>query len=210
MVCLLRLFAEFLPHMATSQPPGILKDVFSKSEYTAAEIETIQSKFKRAEFSKHTAILRAGETARHYWYVETGFVRSYALNPNGEDITTHFYAPGDIIIDWPSFFLSQPTRETIETLTDCTGWGIDYQSFQQLFHTIPTFRDSGRTRLVTSYFELKRHSVSLIADSAADRYRRLVQEKPHITQNAPLKHIASYLGVTDTSLSRIRREIASK
>ncbi len=196
--------------MPSTKPASILHQIFRDSEFSAEELAAILPKFKRVEFSKHTFLLRACETARHYWYIETGFARSYAVNLKGEDITTHFYAPGDIVIDWPSFFLRQPTRENIEALADCTAWQLDFETFQQLFHTLPTFRDSGRTRLVGSYFELKRHSVSLIADSAAERYRRLVQEKPQVAQNAPLKHIATYLGITDTSLSRIRRNIASK
>ena len=72
---------------------------------------------------------------------------------------------------------------------------------------IEAFREVGRTRLVNNYFELKNHSVSIIADPAKDRYLNLLKSKPTIVQNVPLKQIATYLGVTDTSLSRIRKEI---
>jgi hypothetical protein len=73
--------------------------------------------------------------------------------------------------------------------------------------TIEAFREVGRTRLVNNYFELKNHSVSIIADPARDRYINLLKSKPDIVQNVPLKQIATYLGITDTSLSRIRKEI---
>jgi hypothetical protein len=73
--------------------------------------------------------------------------------------------------------------------------------------SIEAFRDVGRTRLVNNYFELKNHSVSIIADPAKDRYLNLIKDKPDIVQNVPLKQIATYLGITDTSLSRIRKEI---
>ncbi|MCA6417329.1 MAG: hypothetical protein IM589_16630 [Cytophagales bacterium] len=72
---------------------------------------------------------------------------------------------------------------------------------------IEAFRDVGRTRLVNNYFELKTHSVSVIADPAKDRYLNLIKDKPDIVHNVPLKQIATYLGITDTSLSRIRKEI---
>ena len=74
--------------------------------------------------------------------------------------------------------------------------------------SIEAFREVGRTRLVNNYFELKNHSISIIADPAKERYLNLIKSKPGIIQNVPLKQIATYLGITDTSLSRIRKEIA--
>jgi hypothetical protein len=85
---------------------------------------------------------------------------------------------------------------------------LDFETFQQFFHSMEAFREAGRSRLVKSYFELKAHRVSLITDQAKDRYLRLLHERPELIQNVSLKHIASYLGVTDTSLSRIRKEVA--
>jgi hypothetical protein len=78
-----------------------------------------------------------------------------------------------------------------------------------LFGSIPNYREQQKGLLVGSYFALKEHSISLIADEAKDRYLKLLKEKPHIIQNVSLKHIATFLGVTDTSLSRIRKEISS-
>ena len=75
---------------------------------------------------------------------------------------------------------------------------------------IEAFREVGRTKLISNYFELKTHSVSIISDPAKDRYLNLIKQKPDIVQNVPLKQIATYLGITDTSLSRIRKEIADK
>ncbi len=193
---------------ASTAPVPFPRTLFCEPEFTAAEIETIVPYFKRVEFSRHTFLLRAGEVAGVYWYVERGFLRSYAVNPRGEDTTTRFFAAGDLVIDWPSFFLRAPTREHIEALEDCVCWQTDFASFQKLFHSGAAFRDSGRTRLVQSYFELKQHSVSQIADTAADRYLRLVKEQPVVASQASLKHIASYLGITAPSLSRIRRSLA--
>ncbi len=161
-------------------------------------------------FSKNDFLLKEGQTENHYWFIESGFVRSYVLDTEHNDITTNFYAKGDIVIDWPSFFLRSATRENIQALTDCICWQLDFDNFQKLFHGIQSFREQGRTTLVNSYFSLKKQSVSMIADQARERYIRLVKEKPHVVQNISLKHIATYLGVTDTSLSRIRKEISGE
>ena len=77
-----------------------------------------------------------------------------------------------------------------------------------MFNSIPSFREQQRGLLVGSYFTLKNHSISLIADEAKERYLRLLKEKPHIIQNVSLKYIATFLGITDTSLSRIRKEFS--
>jgi CRP-like cAMP-binding protein len=103
-----------------------------------------------------------------------------------------------------------PTKQNFHALTDVECWELDFETFQQLFHSIESFREAGRSRLVKSYFELNSHSLSLITDKAKQRYLRLISDKPHIVQNVSLKHIASYLGITDTSLSRIRKEISDK
>ena len=79
--------------------------------------------------------------------------------------------------------------------------------FQELFNSIKGFRESGRTRFAKSYLELKTNRLSIISHTAKERYLMLLKKHPEIINNAPLKHIASYLGITDTSLSRIRKEI---
>lgn len=183
-----------------------LHNIFSPDHFSGEELEVILHKFKKIQIQKNDFLLKEGKLANHYWFVESGFVRSYVVDFHGNDISTNFYTTGEIVIDWPSFFLRNPTRENIQALTDCTCWELDFETFQNLFHSIEKFREQGRTTLVGSYFSLKKHSISLIADQAKDRYLQLLREKPYILQNVSLKHIATYLGITDTSLSRIRKE----
>ncbi|TAG51094.1 MAG: Crp/Fnr family transcriptional regulator, partial [Cytophagales bacterium] len=121
----------------------------------------------------------------------------------------NLYASGDVVIDYPSIFFFAPTRENIQALTDCVCWEITFEDFQEMFNSISSFREQQRSLLVGSYFALKQHSISLIADEAKVRYLRFLKEKPQIIQNVSLKHIATFLGITDTSLSRIRKEILS-
>lgn len=184
-----------------------LHRVFQENNFSKEELSSIVSQFLQVHFKKHDFLLREGSIENQYWFIETGFARSYVLDWEGNDITTHFFCVGDVVIDWSSFFLRNPTREHIQALADCTCWQIDFEKFQQLFHSIRSFREQGRSTLVGSYFALKNRSVSMIADDAKSRYLQLLQEKPEIIQHASLKHIATYLGITDTSLSRIRKEL---
>jgi len=86
----------------------------------------------------------------------------------------------------------------------------NYDSLQILFHSIPEFREFGRTNLVNGFIALKERTLSIINLTAEQRYEDLMRTRPEIFQNAPLKQIASFLGITDTSLSRIRKEFKQR
>lgn len=183
-----------------------LKSIFKPENFNSEELELILKQFEEVEFKKNEYLIEKGKVASYYYFLETGFLRSYSIDIEGNDITTKFFAESDIVIDWNSYFLKKPCRESIQALTKGKCWKISFTKFMTLFN-IEAFREVGRTRLVNNYFELKNHSVSIISDQAKDRYLNLLKEKPSIIQNVPLKHIATYLGITDTSLSRIRKEI---
>jgi CRP-like cAMP-binding protein len=196
-------FAAF-PHPVTHT---FLKTIFKEENFTREQLETILSQYQRLEFDRGQYLVEAGTVAPFYFFLESGYTRSYVLNPEGDDISTRFFGPSDIVIDWHSYFLKTPCRENIQAITPCVAWKITFENFMKLFH-IEAFREVGRTRLVNHFFELKTHTVSIIADAASDRYRALLENRPDIIQNVPLKQIATYLGITDTSLSRIRKELA--
>ena len=183
-----------------------LKEIFNEKNFGKEDLEKILSCYQRMEFAKNDYLVREDTTANFYYFMESGFARSYVVDLEGNDISTKFFSSTDIVIDWHSYFLKTKCRENIQAITPCVAWKITFENFMKLF-SIEAFREVGRTRLVNNYFELKNHSVSVIADPAKDRYLNLLKSKPNIVQNVPLKQIATYLGITDTSLSRIRKEI---
>jgi CRP-like cAMP-binding protein len=183
-----------------------LTQIFSEKNFKTEDLEKVLSQYKRMEFSKGDYLVKQGTTANYYYFMESGYARSYAIDLQGNDISTKFFSSTDIVIDWHSYFLRTKCREDIQAITPCVAWKITFDDFMKLF-SIEPFREVGRTRLVNNYFELKNHTVSVIADPAKDRYLNLLKSKPDIVQNVPLKQIATYLGITDTSLSRIRKEI---
>ena len=186
-----------------------LTQIFNEKNFSKEELERILGQYHPMEFAKNDYLIPLGSVANYYYFIEEGYARSYAIDLEGNDITTKFFGPKDLVIDWHSYFLKAPCREDIQAVSACKVWKISFTDFMKLFN-IEAFREVGRTRLVNNYFELKNHTVSVISDPAKDRYMNLLKAKPDIVQNVPLKQIATYLGVTDTSLSRIRKEIADK
>jgi CRP-like cAMP-binding protein len=186
---------------------NFLNTIFIEHNFKNEDLKTILAQYQKVEFGKNDYLMTEGNSANYYFFLESGFARSYVIDLEGNDITTKFFSNKDIIIDWHSYFLKTNCKENIQAITPCTAWKITFENFMKLFK-IEAFREVGRTRLVNNYFELKNHAVSIISDPAKDRYLNLIKTKPDIVHNVPLKQIATYLGVTDTSLSRIRKEIA--
>jgi CRP-like cAMP-binding protein len=163
--------------------------------------------FSFTHYPKDAFLLREGQLSDTYLFLEQGWMRGFALAPNGDEVTTGIFRPGQVAFEASSFFQRQPSMENIQALTPCEGWGISFAELNHLFHTLPEFREFGRSRLVMGFASLKARMLSMVTQTAEQRYLSLLQHHPEIFQHVPLKQIASYLGVTDSSLSRIRREL---
>ena len=174
------------------------------------KVEEIATHFQEMEIKKNDLFIKQGRVCNTYLFLENGFIRSYTFDLEGNEVTTEFYSNNQIVFEVGSFFQKTLSKENYQALEDCLGWYIDFDQLQMLFHSIPEFREFGRMILVKGFISFKQRALSLINESAEHRYETLIQARPEIFQRAPLKYIASYLGITDTSLSRIRRELANK
>jgi len=186
-----------------------LKQVYGHPLLQNGNIEKIIEAHEKITFTKGELVLKEGQVANEYLIIEKGLMRSYVHNYDGNDITTNFFSENEIVIEVSSLFQRIPTQENIEALMDCICWKIGFEHFQNLYHSMEGFSEWGRAWMAQSLFESKQRSISIITDSATERYQKLLQDKPSVLKNAPLKHVASFLGITDTSLSRIRKETAN-
>jgi len=188
-----------------------LVQFFHRSNLVSQEKATeIAAQFFHKEISKNAFLLRERQIANEYLFLEHGFMRAFAHDVNGAEVTTNFYGAGQVVFEVSSFFNRTASKEAIQALTDCSGWYITYEQLNHLFHSMPEFRDFGRSILVKGFAGLKTRMLSMITETAEERYAHLLQTAPELFQAAPLKYIASFLGITDTSLSRIRKEFSAK
>jgi CRP-like cAMP-binding protein len=172
--------------------------------------EQIVEKFKERKFLRNEYLLKEGAVCRESHIVEEGIIRSYIFDLDGNEVTTAFYSNSMFASDLLSFFKKIPSNENIQALTDCQTWYITYADMQESFHTIPEFREFGRQNIINQYGVLKERMLSMLQQTAEERYTDLIDSNPEIFRYAPLKNIATYLGITDTSLSRIRKEFIKK
>ena len=188
-----------------------LQQFFENSgKVNAIKAREIAEYFAEKEIAKGDLFLKEGQISNEYMVLQTGFMRAYSFDPDGNEVTTAFHNNTYPVFEVASFFNRIPSKENIQALTGCNGWTITYEQLNMLFHSIPEFRDFGRSILVKGFASLKIRMLSMITKTAEDRYASLLQSNPEIFQYAPLKQIASYLGITDTSLSRIRKEMMKK
>lgn len=184
-----------------------LASVYSHPLLTSSNLEIIFSKHKRMEIPKNEWILKEGEIMDCYYILESGLVRGFVHDWDNNEITTEFFGKDEIVIVPSSLFQHSPSKENLQTITDSVLWKIDYPEFEKLFEEIEGFKDWGRLWFTFQLFATKQRSLEMITETATNRYLKLMKEKPEIIYSAPLKQIASYLGITDSSLSRIRREL---
>lgn len=172
-------------------------------------LETIAEHFEEREFAKDEFLLKEGKNSG-YFYLADGFMRSYTYDTQGNEVTTYFYPKDRVVFEIASFFLHIPSTECIQAITACSGYLASFDSINMLFHAVPEFREFARMMLVKEFVAYKQRTLAMINKSAEERYSELLSNNKEIFQHAPLKHIASYLGITDTSLSRIRKSFSKK
>lgn len=186
-----------------------LKTSYDFPFFSDEELEEIFHAHEKVNFSKGDFLLQEGKTANEYFVLEKGLMRSFVNDYTGNEVTTHFFTENEIVIDVSSIFQRIPSQENIVCISDCECWKMDFEVFQDLFHKLPNLAEWGRAWMSQQLFEYKQRSVEMFTLSATKRYINLLEQKPKVIQFAPLKQIASFLGITDTSLSRIRKELVS-
>ena len=116
-----------------------LSTIFNPERFSEEELTLILDQFTLVEFKKNDFLIEMGKNSSYYYFLEEGFLRSYTIDLDGNDISSKFFGPKDIVIDWYSYFLKKPSKEPIQALTAGRCWKIRFSDFMKLFH-IEAFR----------------------------------------------------------------------
>lgn len=184
-----------------------LSSIYQHPDLKKDDLSLIFNAHERMEFEKGDFFLQKGKLANAYYIIESGLVRAFTHDYKGDEITTDFIGENEILIEVSSLFRRVAAQENLQALTNGIAWKINFNDFQELYHKSEGFSEWGRAWMSHQLFSLKQRHIDMVSLSTTDRYLTLLKEKPQIIQQASLKYIASFLGVTDTSLSRIRKEI---
>lgn len=184
-----------------------LQSIYNHPLFTQEQLDKIFGAHTNFKLNKNEYLLKQGQTAKAYYIIEQGLVRFYVMDYNGNEITTQFIGENEIVNEVSSLFQQTPSVVNIQAVTDVVAYKLDLDAFQEFYHSMESVTEWGRLWMTNQLFACQKRSVEMITDSATDRYLSLLNHKPQIIQQAPLKQIASYLGIADTSLSRIRKEL---
>lgn len=166
-------------------------------------IEYLYENLKELEVPKKKFILRQGRICTNIYFVKKGLLRCFYIK-NDREINSWFMKENDVIISVESFFNQARSYENIQALEDCLLYYINYNELQHLYNSYPEFNFVGRI-LVEKYYKLSEQRLySLRMQKGVDKYSFIMNNFPHLIQRVPSKYIASYLGITEETLSRIR------
>jgi len=154
---------------------------------------------------KKTILLKADQVCHHFNFINKGLVRSFYYY-DGKDRTYWFYDQEHFFTSWYSFFLRQPSFEYLETLEDSEIVSINYTDYQELAKKYPEFGLFARQFAEIECATIDYYTKSYMDISAKEKYIRLLSDIPNIVSRVKLGHIASLLGISQETLSRIRAE----
>jgi len=157
-------------------------------------------------FPKKHILLRAEKIATNIYFIKKGIARAYATYQDNE-ITFWFGKEGDTIISMKSYVAKQHSYEDIELLEDCELYELNTTKLQNLFESDIHIANWGRKFAELELVKTEERLISRQFRTASQRYADLLQHSPELVQRVQLGYLASYLGITQVSLSRIRAEI---
>jgi len=177
--------------------------------FSGDEMHVFLNRFEEKNIRKKTTILSCGKVAKEIYFIISGCMRLY-YDRDGMDISAFFFTENMFAGAYDSFTTKTKSRHFIETMEDCHCLSITYNHLQSLYLELPKMNEFIRKILEKRFFELHQLFTSQILDSPEERYLHLLKEHPDLLQRIPQHHIATFLGVTPVSLSRIRSRVSKR
>lgn len=167
------------------------------------DITQWQSKSYDLSIPAKTILLKEGEVADRLYLIRKGCLRLFFYN-EGNDITFQFFFEGDFVASFDSLYKRTPSLFNLESMEPSALTAIEREDFYELIHHHPSLRQLYEEKLIDRFQAYQQLFLSRIKNTPQQRYEELLKEYPHIVQRVPQHYIASYLGITPVSLSRIR------
>ena len=180
----------------------------SKIEVSDDQMRQLEALCTINQAKKGDVLLKTGEVCRSTFFVVKGCLRSYVLDKKNKPHVIEFAPENNWITERISFMTGEPAAFFIDAIEDTDYIAVPENFFTELPNIVPNADKFSREMLVDTVKSVRRRLISLLSDTADDRYLAFIQSFPTLALRVPQKMIASYLGITPESLSRIRKTLS--
>ncbi len=168
-------------------------------------LELLTGKMEKVLFPKKHILIKAGIVNKNYYFIEKGLTRSYCII-NGEETTTWFSKEGELAFSMLSCYEGKPGFEYVDALEDTVVYAISIDQLNKLYKTNIEIANWSRVIHQKAFLDLEYRHIAMTTQPAKERYANFTREKHDLFKRVKLGYIASYLGVTQVTLSRLRAE----
>jgi CRP-like cAMP-binding protein len=171
------------------------------------EAADLASGARERKLSPGESLLLPDAVWRNLWWIERGCLRMYYLDRNGRESNKNFFVDDELL--WPitPALAGESAGFHLEAVAACTLWELPWAAWQHAMERHPAWIACERRALLALLDEKMRREREFLQRSATERYVDLIESRPDWAERIPLRHIASFLGITDVALSRIRRRL---
>jgi len=163
----------------------------------------VKNRLTSKHIAKRRFLLREGEVCSHVAFINRGCLRYFYTKEN-QEVTGYLFFEDSFITDYHSFLTQQSAIQNIDAIEDSDLLLLSYDDMQMLYERIPAWERFGRLIAESLFICAQQRSASLLFDSAETRYLKLIEERPDVMERVPQHIVASYLGITPETLSRIK------
>ncbi|MFV0590070.1 MAG: Crp/Fnr family transcriptional regulator [Draconibacterium sp.] len=188
----------------------MIKEYFKSFQILNPEdLELLESQLQPKKLKKGDFFIKAGSICKEVAFISSGFFRSFYLSSSGEEVTYCLLFNNSFVTAYSSFITQTTTEENIQALADVEMMTISRQVVEQLENTSSNWMKIMKMIAEREYINLEKRIFLLQRENAEKRYLDLLDNYPEYLKLIPLNYLASYLGITQRHLSRLRRSVAN-
>jgi len=182
---------------------NVLKQFANISE---KELNAVHNMLEIVKIEKNKVFIKENQIADTIAFIQSGYLR-VAFNHDGDEVTRDITSVHSFITALTSFITKTPSFEVVKTITDCELYLIRRNDLNFLYENYNNWQKIGRRIVEEMFVRSQKRIYNLITKTAEEKYLNILNNKPDLIKNVPLQYIASYLGITSQSLSRLRKKI---
>lgn len=188
-----------------------LTDFFKRFSFLSAEdIVEIEAIAVKRTYEAGEEFIKLGATRKKIGIIETGLIRGYSIKSSGEEVSVLFAKEGEVASTHELIFYNKPSRQIVEFLEPTTMLVFDYRDIERLAVNNPRVEQMKNQFIQDFLIKVLQRLETFLICTPEERYLWLMEEEPSLMQRVQQKHLASFLGITPVSLSRLRSRMSKR